>query len=142
MRSGSKKKKSTSSDIVPSKTSSEFGASPDFRTPIARDKTADVLNKKSGHFSSVGESVLEDTLEGCENQEEYPEVYYVYSLNLYLVFFFLFFIPVIFSFLMHGSYLCLVPNQQQDSRNMLKTELIFFHKAGSICDTCNFRKES
>ncbi|KAF3323386.1 hypothetical protein FCM35_KLT12117 [Carex littledalei] len=142
MRSGSKKKKSTSSDIIPSKTSSELGASPDFRTPIARDKTADVLkhnqvdkvvadtldvspgfarpsirqeispmdkqsatnmrgkeiqpvynvykdvaprcsplsyvaNKENGHFSSIGEGVLEDTLEGCENQEEYPEAQYV-----------------------------------------------------------------
>ncbi|XP_078155093.1 uncharacterized protein LOC144551136 isoform X2 [Carex rostrata] len=139
MRSGSKKKKSTSYDINPSKTSSEFGASPDFRTPIALDKTVDVVkhnqvdqvvadtldvspgfarpsigqeispmdkqsatnmrgkevqpvyknvaprcsplsyiaNKESGYFSSIGESVLEDTLEGCENQEEYPEAQYV-----------------------------------------------------------------
>lgn len=80
-----------------------------------------IANKESGHFSSIGEGVLEDTLEGCENQEEYPEVYYVYFFNIDLSFLFPFFIPVIFSFLMHGSYLCLVPNQQQDSRNMLKT---------------------
>jgi hypothetical protein len=37
-----------------------------------------IANKGSSHrrfFSSVGLGILEAILEGCENREEYPEVY-------------------------------------------------------------------
>lgn len=37
-----------------------------------------IANKGSGHrrfFSSIGVGILEATLEGCENQEEFPEVH-------------------------------------------------------------------
>jgi hypothetical protein len=40
--------------------------------------TSYIDNEVSSHrrfFSSIGLGILEATLEGCENREEYPEVY-------------------------------------------------------------------
>jgi hypothetical protein len=56
MISSSKKKEFTSPGVTPAKTCSEF------RTPIARDKRADVLKS-----FQVDKEVIVDTSEVCEN---------------------------------------------------------------------------
>lgn len=68
-RSGSQKKKFTSSNVTPGKTSSELGASSEFRTPIGQDKRADILK-----HNQVGNEVIIDISDVCENNSLEEEV--------------------------------------------------------------------